>query len=173
MKLIVRQSQRVPIIILYTEDQINDLKRFCPPYAAQSTVLGIDKTNNLSDVHVTVTVYKCLSVKRLDTDARPTFCGPLLLHGNSDRNTFFIFLQHLSGRLLDCAQLPVLGSDEEMALRQAMALAIPHTPRLVCTRHVKKTFSDALADKVRLMKKRNTAHSWQGVWRKWHYSKSF
>ena len=35
---------RVPIIILNTEDKINDLKRFCcPPHAAQSTVLGINK----------------------------------------------------------------------------------------------------------------------------------
>ena len=57
--IIVRQSQRVPIIILYTEDQINDLKRFCcPPHAAQSTALDIGKTHNLSDVHVTVTVYR-------------------------------------------------------------------------------------------------------------------
>ena len=153
LQLIVRQSQRVPIIILYTEDQINDLKRFCcPPHAAQSTVLGIDKTFNLSDLHVTVTVYKCLSVKRRDTGAHPIFCGPLLLHGNSDKDTFFLFLQHLSGKLLDCPQLPVLGSDEEMALRQAMALAFPHTPRLVCTRHLKKNFSNALADKVGLVK---------------------
>ena len=155
LNLLVRQSQRVPIITLYTEDQINDLKRFCcPSHAAQSTMLGIDKTCNLSDVHVIVTVYKCLSVKRRDTDAHPIFCGPLLLHGNSDIDTFFIFLQHLSGRLLDCAKLPVLGSDEDKALMQAVALAFPHTPRLVCTRHLKKNFSNALADKVGLLKKR-------------------
>ena len=33
-----------------------------------------------------------------------------------------------------------------------MALAFPHTPRLVCTRHLKKNFSNALADKVGLVK---------------------
>ena len=149
LQLIVRQSQRVPIIILYTEDQINDLKRFCcPPHAAQSTVLGIDKTFNLSDLHVTVTIYKCLSVKRLDTGAHPIFCGPLLLHGKSDKDTFYLFLQHFPGKPLDCPQLPVLGSDEEMVLRQAMALAFPHSPRLVCTRHLeKKTFQMHLPTK--------------------------
>ena len=116
-------------------------------------MLGIDKTFNLSDLHVTGTVYKCLSVKRRDTGAHPIFCGPLLLHGNSDKDTFYLFLQHLSGNPLDCPQLPVLGSDEEMALRQAMALAFPHTSRLVCTRHLKKkNFSNALADKVGLVK---------------------
>ena len=91
LQLIVRQRQRVPIIILYTEDHINDFKRFCcPPHAAQSTVLGIDKTFHLSDLHVTVTVYKYLSVKRRDTGAHPIFCGPLLLYGNSDKDTFFL-----------------------------------------------------------------------------------
>ena len=117
-------------------------------------MLGINKTYNLSDVHVIVTVYKCLSVKRRDADAHPILCGPLLLHDNSDRDIFFIFLQHLCGRLLDCAQFPVLGSDEEIALRQAMALAFPHTPRLVCTRRLKKKISNAFADKVGLIKKK-------------------
>ena len=116
-------------------------------------MLGIDKTFNRSDLHVTVTIYKCLSVKRLDTGAHPIFCGPLLLHGKSDKDTFYLFLQHFPGKPLDCPQLPVLGSDEEMVLRQAMALAFPHSPRLVCTRHLeKKNFSNALADKVGLVK---------------------
>ena len=102
---------------------------------------------------VTGTVYKSLSVKRRDTGAHPIFCGPLILHGKSDIDTFYLFLQHLSGKPLNCPQLPVLGSDGEMALRQAMALAFPHTPRLVCTRHLKKNnFSNALADKVGLVK---------------------
>ena len=63
-------------------------------------------------------------------------------------------MQPLSGRLPDCAKLPILGSDEEMALRQAKVLAFPHMARLVCTRHLKKNFLNALADKVGLIKKK-------------------
>ncbi|GFN82620.1 hypothetical protein PoB_000912600 [Plakobranchus ocellatus] len=148
VRLIIRQSQKTPCIILYTEDQLNDVKRFCcPPLPGDSTVLGIDKTFNLGSVHVMISVYKCLSVKRLRTDDFPVFCGPIFLHGNSDIETFFLFLHHLSGNLASCAQCPVLGSDGEKALRQAMSLAFPKSPRLAYA-HLKKNFRHALADKL-------------------------
>ncbi|GFN74323.1 hypothetical protein PoB_000082900 [Plakobranchus ocellatus] len=124
VRLIIRQSPKTPCIILYTEDQLNYVKRFCcPPLSGDSTVLRINKTFNLDSVHVTITVYKCLSVKGKRTDDFPIFCGPIFLHDNSDRETFFLFLHHLSGNLAGCAQCPVFGSGEEKALRQAMSLA--------------------------------------------------
>ena len=92
------------------------------------------------------------------TNDHPIFCRPLLLHGNSDKDTFFsfffffFFLHHLFGQVIDCPQVPVLGSDDEKALRMAMTLAFPAAPRLTCTRHLKQNFSHALADKVVLTK---------------------
>ncbi|GFO29255.1 hypothetical protein PoB_005576000 [Plakobranchus ocellatus] len=92
VKLIVRQYKKVPSVILYTEEHISDIKRFCcPPVTAESTVLGFDKTSNLSNIHVTVSVYKCFALKRRSTNDHSIFCGPLLLHGNSDKDTFFSF----------------------------------------------------------------------------------
>ena len=116
-----------------------------------------------------MTLYKCLSVKRWDTGAHPIFCGPLLLHGKSDKDTFYLFLQHLSGKPLDCPQLPVLGFDEEMALRQAMALAFPHTLRLVCTRHLKKKLFKCTCRQSRTSKTGKKDDSRQGFWRTWHH----
>ncbi|GFO49611.1 hypothetical protein PoB_007611600 [Plakobranchus ocellatus] len=151
VKLIVRQYKKVLSVILYTEEKILDIKRFCcPPVTAKSTVLGFDKTFNLPNVHVTVSVYKCLAVKRRSTNDHPIFCGPLLFHGNSDKDTFFLFLHHLFGQLMDCPQVPILGSDDEKALKHAMALAFPQAARLTCTRHLKQNFSHTLADKVGL-----------------------
>ncbi|GFN94916.1 hypothetical protein PoB_002142200 [Plakobranchus ocellatus] len=150
VRLIIRQSQKAPCVILYTEDHLNDVKIFCGhPLSGDSTVLGIDKTSNLGNVYVTVTVYEChLSVKRQRTDEFPILCRPILLHDNSDRETFLLFFHHLLGSLAGCAQCPVLGSDEEKALRQAMSFAFPKSPRLPCTQHLKKNFKHALADKV-------------------------
>ena len=92
LQLILRQRQKVPCIVLYTQDQLEDLKRFCcPPMSGHSTVLGIDKTFNLGTVHVTVTVFKCLAVKTKRREDFPIFCGPMVLHGNSDREKFFSF----------------------------------------------------------------------------------
>lgn len=92
-------------------------------------------------------------MKRQRTNDYPIFCGPMFLHGNSDKDTFFLFFQHLAGVLAGCAQNPVLGSDEEKALHQAMSSAFPSSPRLVCTQHLKKNLKYALADKVGMPKK--------------------
>ncbi|GFO36292.1 hypothetical protein PoB_006279700 [Plakobranchus ocellatus] len=51
---------------------------------------------------------------------------------------------------MDCPQVPILGSDDEKALKLAMALAFPQAARLTCTRHLRQNFSHTLADKVGL-----------------------
>ena len=45
-----------PVVTLYTDQQIADIKRFC--CKEQGAVIGVDKTYNLGDFHVTPTVYK-------------------------------------------------------------------------------------------------------------------
>ncbi|KAK7108117.1 hypothetical protein V1264_015910 [Littorina saxatilis] len=151
IQLVVRQNGKVPCIILYNNDQMSDLKRFCcPPLTAQSTVLGVDKTFNLSDVHVTCTVYKNLAVKNRTTKEHPIFFGPLFLHGDSDTDTYFLFFQRLAGELAHCDQSPIWGSDEETAIRSAVIKAFPASIRLSCTLHLKKNLDAVLADKVGL-----------------------
>ena len=49
-----------PLVTLYTDQQIQDIKRFC--CKESGSVLCIDKTFNLGEFHVTPTVYKDLSV---------------------------------------------------------------------------------------------------------------
>jgi hypothetical protein len=153
IQLVLKQQGKVPCIILYTEEQISDIKRFCcAPITAQSTVLGVDKTFNLSDLHVTVTVFKNLALKRRTTGAHPIFCGPMFLHGNSDTDTFFLFFQHLAGKLADADEMPVLGSDEEAGMRQAMKMAFPDAEQMSCTRHLCQNFKAFLSDKVGMAK---------------------
>ena len=54
---------RVPYIVLHNDDQTADLRRFCcGGYTINKTVIGVDITFYLSDLHVTVTVYKNLSL---------------------------------------------------------------------------------------------------------------
>ena len=76
-------NDKVPATIQYTDDQVQDIKRFCCSSSiVHSTPLGFDKTFNLGDVHVTVDVFKHLAVKRRQTDDHPIFAGPMFLHGN-------------------------------------------------------------------------------------------
>ena len=48
-------SNKVPVCILYSDEQIQDVKRFCCQWPlADSAVFGFDKTFNLADCHLTI-----------------------------------------------------------------------------------------------------------------------
>ena len=136
----------VPCVVLHNEEQMLDLKRFCcSAPAGQSAVLGFDKTFNLTNLHVTIAVFKNLSVFREGTENHPLFIGPIFIHGTSDFDTFGMFFDYLSRQLIDCSSSPILGSDDEKAMKKAMTHAFPRSDQLVCTRHLKKNTADYLA----------------------------
>ena len=149
-------KKHVPSIILYTEEQISDVRRFCAsgPVGA-TTVLGIDKTYNLGPLHVTPTVFKHLGIVRMGTSDHPIFPGPILIHGNSDYLTFASFLHHIADKLDGNCSI-VIGSDEELAIRKAAALAFPDGHRLACELHMEKNCSDYLKDMAVNVKDRDS-----------------
>ncbi|KAK3772146.1 hypothetical protein RRG08_013692 [Elysia crispata] len=60
------------------------------------------------------------------------------------------FFQHITGRLHDAVTLPVIGSEEEKAMRTAIARAFPGPAPISCTRHICSNLKAFLADKVGL-----------------------
>ena len=68
-------------MILYTDEQIEDLKK-CSNGEA---VLGIGKTFNLCNMHVTISCYKQTLVIKNDTNEHLIFLGPII-YDNSDLN---------------------------------------------------------------------------------------
>ena len=88
-----------PNVILYTNNQINDIKRFC--CKENGTVLGLDKIFNLGEFHVTPMVYKNLPVVRRTTQEHPICFGPTFIHSNSSTKTYSYFLHHISDHLTD------------------------------------------------------------------------
>ncbi|KAH3819648.1 hypothetical protein DPMN_121388 [Dreissena polymorpha] len=67
--------------LLFNSKQIRDIKRFCCVNNGQ--VLGMYKTSNLGEFHVTPTVYKDISVVNRLTGESPICFGPTLIHTNS------------------------------------------------------------------------------------------
>ena len=56
---VITTKHHIPMIVLFEEKQIMDVKRFCcPGTMGQATILGIDKTYNLGPLHVTPTVFE-------------------------------------------------------------------------------------------------------------------
>lgn len=128
-------KDKVPTVILYTDDMLADIKRFCcsGPNAAR-TVIGFDKTFNLGQLHVTVGAFKHLAVTRQDTGEHPIFAGPMFIHGNSDYITYAEFFNHLASKIADAPCQPVIGSDDEKAMRKAIDTAFPNGSRISCVR---------------------------------------
>ena len=112
-------KDKVPSVILYTSDQIDDITRFCCSAPPRTTVLGFDKTFNLGDLHINVAILKNLSVRRRDNNQHPIFIGPIFLNGNSDFLSYHSFFVHLSARLRGTSH-PFFGTDDEMAMKLAI-----------------------------------------------------
>ena len=74
MSVIHLQGINHPVINLYTDQQIRDIKRFC--CKEDVAVLGIDKTYNIGVFHVTPTVNKDLPVLRRTTLDHTLCFGP-------------------------------------------------------------------------------------------------
>ena len=89
------------MVILYTDEQLRDVKRFCSTDSNPriSSVLGVDRTFNLFSCFVTVTVFKNKTVKRTKTRQPPIMIGPIFLHGDGQFITYLHFFSHISGLL--------------------------------------------------------------------------
>ena len=130
---VLTSKGKVPSVIMYTTEQLLDLRRFCcqDRDLAHSTVLEVDKTFNLTELHLTTTVFKNMSVYRNGTSEHPIFFGPLMLHGSSDFESFYAFFSSLVPKLEGVAS-PVFGTDEEYALRKGIQMAFPEAEIIAC-----------------------------------------
>ena len=157
IQLIVRRGNKVPCIILYTKEQLYDIKRFCcGDPTVETTVLGTDKTYNLCDLHVTVTAFKNLSVQHQSTKQNPIYFGPFYLHGNSDFESYFTFYNHLAGqlRIIGAQQQPHFGSDDEKAMKLAVSKSFPQSKHLSCVRHLKNNVIRIFKEKAAITSSR-------------------
>ncbi|WAR28744.1 hypothetical protein MAR_014448, partial [Mya arenaria] len=132
-----------PSVILYTDEQLQDIGLFCCQ-ENEGTILGVDKTYNFGQLHLTTTVFKNLSVVRTDTAEPPIFLGPSFLHGKSDFTTFDAFFSHIASHLSDSElKRLVVGSDDEQALRKSIQRSFPGATHILCTRHLKNNWTSS------------------------------
>ena len=98
-------------------------------------------------MHVTATCFKQTAVNMASTKQPPIFLGPLFIHDNSDFETFSVFFNHFRVKLIstDTNDL-VFGTDEELALLNAITAAFPDSGHLLCTRHLRKNVNQQLID---------------------------
>lgn len=134
VKSIIRDQGKAPCIILYLDEHLTDLRHLS---CTGTSILGVDKTFNLCDMHVTSTCYKQTTVVKDSTGEAPIFLEPMFIHDNSDYESFSNFFNHLRKKLSDTnTEQLVIGSDEEQSLVNAITKAFPQSSHILCTRHL-------------------------------------
>ena len=77
----------------------------------------------------------------------PIFLGPIFIHDNSDFESFSNFFNHLRVKLINTnTDRLVFGTDEELALVNAITTAFPESGHILCTRHIRQNVKQKLTD---------------------------
>ena len=96
-EVITTCSSKPPSIILYTDLQMAMLKSAF----ASGTVIGIDRTVNLSSCFFTPLYFPNVNLESKQTSMPPVMLGPMLLHWDGDMDSYHKFTSHLQAKLAD------------------------------------------------------------------------
>ena len=101
VRAVTFSAEHAPCVILYTKEQLADVKRFCGADAPDNirSVLCVDRTFNVSSLFLTLTVFKHMSVLRNTNRQPPIFLSPMFLHGGGSFATYLQFFMTLRGAL--------------------------------------------------------------------------
>jgi hypothetical protein len=164
VRKVILGKTKQPLVALYTDDQVADLKRCCcrDGDGVVRSVLGVDRTFNLGPCYVTVVVFNNPSVVRNDTRTSPTFAGPMYLHWDGSYNTYVDMFTHLRSTIdsavvnteLRLSASVVIGSDAERGLTKAIREVFHESTHLLCVKHLKDNVVDYMRNKCGVQQSR-------------------
>ena len=99
---------------------------------------------------MTVTCFKNLSMLRRDTYDHPIFLGPMYIHESSKTSDYSVFFDHIRSSLDNPRCSPTVGSDDEKALRNAIAQVLSQGHHIYCRRHLHTYCTEYMSRKVGL-----------------------
>lgn len=145
VKSIIHEKGKAPGLVLYTDDQIDDMKALC---CNGQTVLGVSKPVHLCGVTVTTTYFTQIRVTRKSSRSNnhPVFLGPLFIHGDTDFESYCQFFNHLTIKLFDTDKSKlVFSSHWDASLVEAISTFFPglkHIKKQKSFNHVMKLAAD-------------------------------
>ena len=150
---VIQMKGKPPSVILYLEDNLEDIKQFCSLAAKNPSVLGIDRAFNLGPCYATTLVYQQNNLVRKGKSNPPIMLAAIYLHWDGLYTTYHRIFSHLQSKLLQHiggAQISkfAIGSDEEATLTKAIKQCFPSAVYVLCTRHLKENVCRYLSNKV-------------------------
>ena len=133
-------------VMLFTDQQVDDIVRFCchkkPNLVSE---LGMDITFQLGPFYLLLTTYKNPMLTVKGTSHSPSLLGPVMVCMTKEESTYLSFLHCLLRAVPGLGNfLHATGTDNESALRNAIAAGCPQSHPLLCYLHSKKNVKEKL-----------------------------
>ena len=116
---ILFRKGRQPTYILFTEQSLKDIQRYCTNGSAPTSfrsILAIDTTFNVGSHYITQTTYRNLSLLRKETMTAPWFTGPVLVHRHQEKEDFAYMWQTVKRGNKELENIALIGTDECLEL---------------------------------------------------------
>ena len=124
-----------PMAILATQQQLQDLNRFCCN-SQGFCIMGVDPTFNLGEFSVTPIVYQHLLVKDAKHGTSPWLLGPILIHYKKEFRNYNFLFSSLIGLMKDLKNVKAVGTDGEVNIIDAAHQQFQGALLLRCFRHL-------------------------------------
>lgn len=143
----IRSVQEHPeaIVVLATNNQINDIKRFCAdPELGKAAIFSVDLTFNLGDFYVCVTSYKNPMLTNIIGN-NPTQIGPCQIQHRKLHSSYQFLASVLKREEPKLINLKVFGSESERNIITAFKEEFPNSINLQCFRHFRANIESRLS----------------------------
>ena len=136
----------LPTVMLFTDQQVDDIVRFCchkkPNLVSE---LAMDITFQLGPFYLLVTTFKNPMLTVKGTSHPPSLLGPVMVCMTKDESTYLSLLHCLLRAVPGLGNfLHATGTDDESALRNAIAAGFPQSHPRLCYLHSKKNIKEKL-----------------------------
>ena len=133
-EVITTNPQKNPSVICYTDEQI----KLLITAIENGSVIGVDRTFNLSSCYVTVLCFKNTNVIRRNSSNSPIMFGPIFLSWDGQEDTYQRFMSHLQNKQKGVQQSSIIfGTDQETGEINAIKACFPQSTHILCIKHLK------------------------------------
>ena len=150
----VTVDRNLPIIVLFSDEQIKDIRKFCCNEEGKNSPFCIDMTFNLGNFYVVVTTYRHLQLQTKRGGKEPVILGPVMMCMRKDRATYQSLFQKIAAHCPEIKhQLKAYGTDAESPLRQALELEFPFALGFICRTHIVRNLEHKIKSELNMSDK--------------------
>lgn len=135
----------LPTVILFSDQQIDNILKFCCSNKDPVSELGVDLTFQLGPYYLLVTTYRNTLLQVKGSLHSPVFIGPMMICMTKEEQTYLSFVHRLIREVPGLSKhLKAYGTDSEDGLINALSAGFREASHLLCYIHCKKNIIEKL-----------------------------